>query len=168
MRRARSCCWSDSRGWSTAGWADHRRSARALGGARFRRPRWVRRARRGEHRAGWTLAGPERADEIDGLPTTRVEKVTSEVAISTRVDSEHSNGALGIDNPFAAELRRFPGNTSYYGVSLSKNMSPFVNFIYQLRSNVLTSVEYRYLKTYQLDDEPYAAHLINISLGYIF
>jgi hypothetical protein len=78
------------------------------------------------------------------------------------------NGALGIDNPFAAELRRFPGNTSYYGVSLSKNVSPFVNFIYQLRSNVLTSVEYRYLKTYQLDDMPYSAHLINISLGYIF
>jgi hypothetical protein len=78
------------------------------------------------------------------------------------------NGALGIDNPFASELRRFPITDSYYGVSLSKNVSPFVNFIYQLRSDVLFSVEYRHLKTYVLDDEGYSASHINVSLGYIF
>jgi cell division protein FtsB len=78
------------------------------------------------------------------------------------------NGALGIDNPFASELRRFPTTDSYYGVSLSKNVSPFVNFIYQLRSDVLFSLEYRYLKTYMLDDEAYSANHINLSLGYIF
>ncbi len=49
------------------------------------------------------------------------------------------NGALGVDNPFASELRRFSTSNSYYGVSLSKNVSPFVNFIYQLRSDVLFS-----------------------------
>lgn len=78
------------------------------------------------------------------------------------------NGALGIDNPFASELRQFPNASSYYGVSLSKNVSPFVNFIYQLRSDVLFSVEYRHLSTYVLDDEAYSASHINVSLGYIF
>jgi hypothetical protein len=78
------------------------------------------------------------------------------------------NGAVGDDNPFASELRRFPSSDSYYGVSLSKNLSPFVNFIYQVRSDVMFSVEYRRLKTYVTNDEDYAANHINVSLGYIF
>jgi hypothetical protein len=78
------------------------------------------------------------------------------------------NGALGIDNPFASELNRFPSSHSYYGVSITKNVSPFVNFIYQLRSDVMFSVEYRYLKTFQLDSGAYSANHINVSLGYIF
>lgn len=78
------------------------------------------------------------------------------------------NGALGIDNPFVSELRRFPTTDSYYDVSLSKNVSPFVNFIYQLRSDVLFSVEYRHLKTYELENDAYSASHINVSLGYIF
>ncbi len=78
------------------------------------------------------------------------------------------NGALGIDNPFASELSRFPGAASYYGISIARNVSPFVNFIYQVRSDVLFSVEYRYLKTYELDDGAYSANHINVSLGYIF
>jgi hypothetical protein len=78
------------------------------------------------------------------------------------------NGALGEDNPFASELRRFPSSDSYYGVSLTKNLSPFVNFIYHVRSDVMFSMEYRRLKTYQIDDDAYAANHINVSLGYIF
>lgn len=78
------------------------------------------------------------------------------------------NGALGIDNPFASEFRRFPTSVSYDGVLLTKNVSPFVNFIYQLRSDVLFSVEYQYLKTFEFDDDAYSAHHTTISLGYIF
>jgi len=78
------------------------------------------------------------------------------------------NGALGIDNPFDSELLRFPASASYYGVSLARNVSPFVNFIYQVRSNVMFSVEYRHLKTYVAGDEAYSADHINVSLGYIF
>jgi hypothetical protein len=78
------------------------------------------------------------------------------------------NGALGDDNPFSSELRRFPSSDSYYGVSLSKNLSPFVNFIYQVRSDVMFSVEYRHLKTYEVDDGAYSATHINLSLGYLF
>jgi hypothetical protein len=78
------------------------------------------------------------------------------------------NAAVGDDNPFASELARFPSSTSYYGPLISRNLSPFVNFIYQPRSNILFSVEYRYLKTFYFADEPYDAHHVNISLGYLF
>lgn len=78
------------------------------------------------------------------------------------------NGAIGVDNPFASELNRFPATESYYGVSLAKNVSPFVNFIYQLRSDVMFSVEYRYLKTFVIGDDAYSANHVDVALGYIF
>ncbi len=45
------------------------------------------------------------------------------------------NGALGIDNPFAGELRQFHAH-SIYGDSYTRNLSPMVNFIYQIRSDI--------------------------------
>jgi hypothetical protein len=78
------------------------------------------------------------------------------------------NGAVGQDNPFASELRRFPTSSSFYGRLLSKNLSPFVNFIYQVRSDVLFSVEYRRLQTTVLDINSQTANHVNVSLGYIF
>jgi catechol 2,3-dioxygenase-like lactoylglutathione lyase family enzyme len=49
---------------------------------------------------GWTLVGlpGATAADIDGLPTTRLEKVTAAVTFSKRVESGHPNGALGIDH----------------------------------------------------------------------
>jgi hypothetical protein len=78
------------------------------------------------------------------------------------------NGAVGQDNPFASELRRFPASPSYYGTLLSKNLSPFVNFIYQPRSDVLFSVEYRRLQTFVLDANSQSANHVNLSVGYVF
>jgi hypothetical protein len=78
------------------------------------------------------------------------------------------NGAFGQDNPFAGELRRFPGSPSYFGASLARNLTPFVNFIYQPRSDVLFSVEYRRLQTYTLDSSANTANHIAASVGYIF
>jgi hypothetical protein len=78
------------------------------------------------------------------------------------------NGAFGQDNPFAGELRHFPGSPSYFGGSLARNLTPFVNFIYQPRSDVLLSVEYRRLQTYVLDSGANTANHIAASVGYIF
>jgi hypothetical protein len=78
------------------------------------------------------------------------------------------NGALGLDSPFASELRRFNANPSYLGVLLSRNLSPFVNFVYQVRSDILFSTEYRRLQTYVLDQPSNNANHINFSLGYLF
>lgn len=77
------------------------------------------------------------------------------------------NGAFGSDNPFSGELRRYNAN-SIYPVAYTRNLSPFVNFIYQIRSDILFSTEYRYLNTSVLDGGSFSANHINLSLGYIF
>jgi hypothetical protein len=77
------------------------------------------------------------------------------------------NGAIGLDSPFASELRRFSAN-SIYPNSYTRNLSPLVNFIYQVRSDILFSTEYRRLQTSVLDSGSNKANLINFGLGYIF
>jgi hypothetical protein len=77
------------------------------------------------------------------------------------------NGALGIDNPFTHELRNFDANPVYLG-SYTRNLSPLVNFIYQLRSDILFSTEFRRLQTTVLDNNTFNGNHINFSLGYIF
>jgi len=78
------------------------------------------------------------------------------------------NFACGQDNPFASELRAYPASAYYYSSSLSRNFSPFVNFIYRVRSDVLFSIEYRRLQTYVLDSNANIANQIGINLGYLF
>jgi hypothetical protein len=78
------------------------------------------------------------------------------------------NGAYGQDNPFASELRMFPASPSYYGPLFSRNASPFVNFIYQVRSDILFSIEYRRLHTTVLDNDAYTANHVGLSVGYVF
>jgi|HubBroStandDraft_6_1064221.scaffolds.fasta_scaffold02923_9 hypothetical protein len=78
------------------------------------------------------------------------------------------NFALGQDNPFAGELRNFPATRYYYGPLMSRNFTPFVNFIYHARSNVLFSAEYRRLQTQRLDSNQETANQIGLSVGYIF
>jgi regulator of replication initiation timing len=78
------------------------------------------------------------------------------------------NTALGQDNPFAGELRKYPATASYYGPLQARNFTPFINFIYRLRSDVLFSVEYRRLQSYGLDANPNTANYVNVSLGYLF
>jgi hypothetical protein len=78
------------------------------------------------------------------------------------------NGGYGQDNPFAGDLRRYGPNGSYYGPLLSRNQSPFANFIYRLRSDVLFSVEFRQLKTTVLDAGSHTVKHVNAALGYTF
>jgi hypothetical protein len=78
------------------------------------------------------------------------------------------NGAFGIDNPFAGELREFGGNQTYYPTPLSKNLSAMGNFLYQPKSDIVLSLEYRRLKTYTLDSNANAANIFSISVGYLF
>lgn len=81
------------------------------------------------------------------------------------------NAAVGQDNPFSAELRRFSATPLWYGPFQqlqSRNLSPFFNFIYQVRSDVLFSVEYRRLQSYALDSKPNKSNQISLSMGYLF
>jgi hypothetical protein len=77
------------------------------------------------------------------------------------------NGAFGSDNPFAGELRQYNSTTIYPG-SYTRNLSPLVNFIYQIRSDILFSTEYRYLNSTILDSGSIHATQINLTMGYIF
>jgi hypothetical protein len=78
------------------------------------------------------------------------------------------NGAFGQDNPFASQLRDDGGNEVLYGAPLTKNQSGFVNFIYQPRSDIVLSLEYRKIRTYFLDTGSNSANVVNFSVGYIF
>src|SRR6202166_1477334 len=78
------------------------------------------------------------------------------------------NFAYGEDVPFASELKRFPASALYYGYSISRNQSPFVNFIYRMRSDVLFSMEYKRLQTNPLNSNAYIANQVIMSLGYAF
>jgi hypothetical protein len=77
------------------------------------------------------------------------------------------NAALGLDNPFASELRQFQSH-SVYGVPYTRNLSPLANFIYRVRSDILFSLEYRRLQTTLLDAGSNSANHFNMSIGYIF
>lgn len=112
------------------------------------------------------LSGPE----MD--PATTIHGLNSlggwaQVKYKPRANFE-VNFALGMDNPFAGELRNFPATEAFYGPLMSRNLTPFVNFIYHARSNVLLSAEYRRLQTYQLDSNVDTANQIGLSVGYIF
>ncbi len=78
------------------------------------------------------------------------------------------NGAFGEDNPFASDLRKYPASASYYGSLFSRNLSPFANFIYRPRSDVVLSLEYRYLRTTVFGSGSNAANIVNASVGYLF
>ena len=78
------------------------------------------------------------------------------------------NGAFGQENPFARDLRQYPGNVGYYGPLISRNQSEFGNFIYHLRSNILLSLEFRHLHTSLLDSGFARANQVNAAMGYLF
>ncbi len=78
------------------------------------------------------------------------------------------NGAFGEDNPFASELRKYPASASYYGSLFSRNLSPFANIIYRPRSDVVLSLEYRYLRTSVFGSNANTANIVNATFGYLF
>jgi hypothetical protein len=78
------------------------------------------------------------------------------------------NGAFGQDNPFASNLREYGGNQAYYPSPLAKNQTALVNSLYQPRSDLVLSLEYRRLKTFILDSNAETANIVVFSVGYVF
>jgi hypothetical protein len=79
------------------------------------------------------------------------------------------NGAFGHDNPLGSQVARFADVPVYYDALFAKNQTWFTNFIYQPRSDMLFSIEFRRLRTFGSEGEPpNLAHQLNFSLGYLF
>jgi len=79
------------------------------------------------------------------------------------------NLAAGQDNPFASQFRSYP-YAGYGAVSggIARNQSELVNVIYHPRSDLVFSAEYRHIGTYDVDNTPYSADHVNLSLGILF
>jgi len=78
------------------------------------------------------------------------------------------NGAFGLDNPMASDVRAFPVAVSYFDPTLVQNRAALVNFIYHARSNLLFSSEYRRLQTFLVNDGNQSAGQINLMMGVLF
>jgi hypothetical protein len=78
------------------------------------------------------------------------------------------NGAFGQDNPLAEDLRSGSPGGGPYGALWVRNRTGFVNFIYRPRSNVLFSIEYRRLRTFDVSSESNTADHINLGMGVLF
>ena len=78
------------------------------------------------------------------------------------------NGAFGVDNPFAGDVRTYPLSPSYFPAALLQNRSALLNFIYRPRSDLLFSGEIRHLRTFDLDAGSPTAEQVNLMMGFLF
>jgi hypothetical protein len=78
------------------------------------------------------------------------------------------NAAFGEDNPLAADFRHFHAVQSYISSSITRNRSALANVIFHPRSNLILSLEYRRLWTFEINDSPYNANQINLGIGILF
>ena len=78
------------------------------------------------------------------------------------------NAAIGVDNPYASDLKYFPYAEAYGNATLARNQGSLVNMIYRPRSDLLFSAEYRHLTTYSLTDGRNDAGQLNLMMGVLF
>jgi hypothetical protein len=78
------------------------------------------------------------------------------------------NGAFGIDNAFAAEVRRFavPSGTLYQ--NLARNRTFTGNVIYSPSAYLLFSIEYRHLGSSPVLSLPASSNVIGLGAGFKF
>lgn len=77
------------------------------------------------------------------------------------------NGAFGQDNPMADDLSYYQGSAAYSGTP-GRNRAASANFIYRPRSNLLFSLEYRRLRTFDLAGPDNTADHVNLGVGVLF
>ena len=78
------------------------------------------------------------------------------------------NGAFGMDNPYASDLKYFKYAQAYGDPTLARNQGSFVNVIYRPRSDLLFSAEYRHLTTYTITQGGNSAGHLNLMMGVLF
>jgi hypothetical protein len=78
------------------------------------------------------------------------------------------NGAFGLDNSYANDLRAFRYPQTYGNPGLARNSGGFANVIFRPRSDVLFSAEYHHLRTYMINSGPNSADHVNLMMGVLF
>lgn len=79
------------------------------------------------------------------------------------------NAAWGQDDSFGEEVRLFSDAAQTYGdPNLTRNQGVFANVIYRPRSDLLFSLEYRRLKTFNIYDDNATAGQVNLGMGILF
>ena len=78
------------------------------------------------------------------------------------------NGAFGIDNVFAYDLRRYTSSSGTTYQNLARNRTWTGNVIYSPSAYLLFSLEYRYLASAPLTGAPSASNVIGLAAGYKF
>jgi hypothetical protein len=78
------------------------------------------------------------------------------------------NGAFGIDDAFAGELRRYAVPTGTLYQNLARNRTYTGNVIYSPRAYLLFSLEYRNLKSYPVLSFPAGSNVIGLGAGFKF
>lgn len=78
------------------------------------------------------------------------------------------NGALGEDNPLAKDFSYLNAAQSYIVPGLTRNRGAFTNVIYQPRSDLVLSLEYRRLWSYYVSGSNQRANQVNLGIGILF
>jgi len=79
------------------------------------------------------------------------------------------NGAFGLDNPFASDIRYFGDQSESYGNPfVTRNQGWFGNVIYRPRSDLVLSLEYHRLTTFSIYNHSYGAGQVNMAMGILF
>ena len=112
----------------------------------------------------WSGSPTDSATQVRGLDSMGG---WSQLKIRTTAKLE-LNGAFGMDNPYASDLRAFPTSQSYVDPTLARNQVFLANFIFRPRSNLLFSTEYRHLKTFRISNDTYLAGQLNLMMGILF
>ncbi|MGH9352837.1 MAG: hypothetical protein ACRD2G_11865 [Terriglobia bacterium] len=78
------------------------------------------------------------------------------------------NAAFGEDQSFASDIRSFQGARSYFNPLINMNQSGLFNVIFYPRSDLVLSLEYRRLRTTEIDNSIYRAGQVNLGIGVLF
>jgi hypothetical protein len=79
------------------------------------------------------------------------------------------NGAFGMDNSYAHDLKAFYNSQSYLDPTLFQNRNYLANVIYRPHTNLILSAEYRFLRTIAIDDDTVRdGHQVNLVMGILF
>lgn len=78
------------------------------------------------------------------------------------------NGAFGLDNPYARDLRAFSMPQAYFPPSVGQNRGGLINVVYRPRSDLLFSGEYRHFRTFEISGASPTAEQVNLTMGVLF